>query len=296
MTSKLKLEKYEHLEYTPYGELWVEDTQDVYQTPFRFTSKEWDEETELYYYGARYMHPRNSTWVSADPAGFELVNPMEDGKPKQGYSLIESTNWYTYTSNNPIKYVDPTGLKIEWIQGEGTSDENFEKAKELGDEIKNSDTEAGKRWRAAEESDKTVKIYVNDNKKNDATPGNNDDLDTEEALKSILGGGDAFINFDPNTSGDLKDGAPRDVETTLAHEMAHAYLMIEGRNPITRKGRERDACAVDNQYRDSKNIDQRNLYGAGVEGYNWPLPQYNRNTGSYSMYGSGRKYRLRGVK
>ena len=107
--------KYEHLEYTPYGELWVEDTDAAYQTPFRFTSKEWDEETELYYYGARYMHPRNSTWVSADPAGFELVNPMEQDKngklvAKQGYSLIEGVNWYRYCENNPVKYVDPSGM------------------------------------------------------------------------------------------------------------------------------------------------------------------------------------------
>ena len=106
--------KYEHLEYTPYGELWVEDTDAAYHTPFRFTSKEWDEETELYYYGARYMHPRNSTWISADPAGFELVNPMEqdeNGKlvAKQSYSLIEGVNWYSYCSNNPVKYVDPDG-------------------------------------------------------------------------------------------------------------------------------------------------------------------------------------------
>ena len=114
IVSDFEGEKYEHLEYTPYGELWVEDTDAAYHTPFRFTSKEWDEETELYYYGARYMHPRNSTWISADPAGFELVNPMEqdeNGKlvAKQSYSLIEGVNWYSYCSNNPVKYVDPTG-------------------------------------------------------------------------------------------------------------------------------------------------------------------------------------------
>ena len=113
MTTKLKVEKFE---YTPYGELWVEDTDAAYHTPFRFISKEWDEETELYYYGARYMHARNSTWISADPAGFELVNPMEQDKngklvAKQGYSLIEGVNWYSYCSNNPVKYVDPSGLE-----------------------------------------------------------------------------------------------------------------------------------------------------------------------------------------
>ena len=114
--------KYEHLEYTPYGELWVEDTDAAYHTPFRFTSKEWDEETRLYYMSARYMDPRTSRWVSADPAGFELVNPMEqdeNGKlvAKQSYSLIESTNHYSYCSNNPTNYDDPTGMTINFFTG-----------------------------------------------------------------------------------------------------------------------------------------------------------------------------------
>jgi len=83
--------------------------------PYRFTGKELDRETGLYYYGARYLDPKRSRWLSSDPAGAELMNPMgrnQEGElvPKEDYSLIESTNWYTYTSNNPVKYVDPTGM------------------------------------------------------------------------------------------------------------------------------------------------------------------------------------------
>ena len=82
--------------------------------PYRFTAKEWDSETGLYSFPARYFEPKLSRWMSADPAGFGLMNPMEEDeegklKPRQGYSMIESTNWYSYTSNNPIKYIDPTG-------------------------------------------------------------------------------------------------------------------------------------------------------------------------------------------
>ncbi|ORC29592.1 hypothetical protein B4O97_18900 [Marispirochaeta aestuarii] len=108
---------YERIEYTPYGEMWIEIQEDEATAsynyiPFRFTAKEYDEETGLYYYGARYMDPKTSRWMSGDPAGYQLMNPMgQDGKPRQGYSIVEATNWYSYVSNNPVKYVDPTGME-----------------------------------------------------------------------------------------------------------------------------------------------------------------------------------------
>jgi len=76
--------------------------------PYRFTGKELDRETGLYYYGARYLNPKSSRWVSGDPAGWELINPN-----REGFSFVESQNWYSYTSNNPVKYVDPTGMEGE---------------------------------------------------------------------------------------------------------------------------------------------------------------------------------------
>jgi RHS repeat-associated protein len=101
-------EEYEHIEYTPYGELWIERKSDSFdKIPFRFTGKELDEETGLYYYSARYLSPKNSSWMSADPAGVQLINPNRDN-----FNLIEGTNWYSYVSNNPVKYTDPTGETI----------------------------------------------------------------------------------------------------------------------------------------------------------------------------------------
>ena len=104
-------EPYERVEYLPFGEIWIEETDPATgYIPFRFTSKELDEETGLYYYGARYYEPATSRWMSPDPAGFELINPMDkNGKPRSTYYLVESLNWYAYVSNNPVKYIDPTG-------------------------------------------------------------------------------------------------------------------------------------------------------------------------------------------
>ncbi|MDC7220202.1 MAG: SpvB/TcaC N-terminal domain-containing protein [Spirochaetales bacterium] len=106
-------EVYEHLEYTPYGETWIHDQNedDLGLVDYYFTSKEYDEETGLYYMSARYMNPVASRWVSSDPAGWSLVNPMDGkGNLRSGFSIVESQNPYSYSSNNPINYRDPTGL------------------------------------------------------------------------------------------------------------------------------------------------------------------------------------------
>jgi len=100
--------QYEHIEYTPYGELWIEEVAaGIDKLPFRFTGKELDEETGLYYYGARYLDPKYSRWLSGDPA---LNDYMAGSSVGEGgiYNTV-NFNVYHYGSNNPIKYTDPTG-------------------------------------------------------------------------------------------------------------------------------------------------------------------------------------------
>jgi uncharacterized protein RhaS with RHS repeats len=45
---------YEHVEYFPYGETWVDEQRSQTNLPYRFTGKELDPETGMYYFGARY--------------------------------------------------------------------------------------------------------------------------------------------------------------------------------------------------------------------------------------------------
>jgi RHS repeat-associated protein len=76
-------------EYTPYGETSFGS---FARKRYRFTGKEREEASGLYYHGARYYAPWLARWMSCDPAG------MADG-----------TNLYAYTRSNPLGFKDPTG-------------------------------------------------------------------------------------------------------------------------------------------------------------------------------------------
>jgi RHS repeat-associated protein len=119
-------EVYERLEYTPYGETWLDETSGntYFDTPYRFSAKEKDEETGLYYYGARYLDPKYSRWISADPALGDYLPqaPVNDEAKKHNQSLpgqggvfnVINLNLYHYAGNNPIKYTDPDGNYV-WL-------------------------------------------------------------------------------------------------------------------------------------------------------------------------------------
>jgi RHS repeat-associated protein len=92
---------YEHLEYFPFGETWVEEASNIQRTPYLFTSKELDEETGLYYYGARYYDPRMGQFISADPFYQDVPDPTVRNS--------QLLNLYVYGLNNPVRYLDPDG-------------------------------------------------------------------------------------------------------------------------------------------------------------------------------------------
>jgi len=62
-------------------------------SPFQFTGREFDAETGLYNYRARYLDPESGRFISEDPIGFS-----------------GGGNFYTYASNSPTGIVDPTGF------------------------------------------------------------------------------------------------------------------------------------------------------------------------------------------
>jgi RHS repeat-associated protein len=81
-------------EYSPYGSTVYQAVRRHTETAkrYRYTGKERDEESGLYYHGARYYAPWLGRWVSCDPAG-----------------IAAGLNLYCYVNNDPIHYRDPNG-------------------------------------------------------------------------------------------------------------------------------------------------------------------------------------------
>ncbi|MFA6521928.1 MAG: RHS repeat-associated core domain-containing protein, partial [Candidatus Gracilibacteria bacterium] len=97
----------QQLDYLPYGEERINAQTPAagaaaFNTKKKYTGKELDSETGLYYYGARYYDSRISRFISLDPAGINLSDIRSFTNP-QGW------NMYSYALNNPVRYTDPTG-------------------------------------------------------------------------------------------------------------------------------------------------------------------------------------------
>jgi RHS repeat-associated protein len=78
-------------EMTPFGETSFGS---FARKRYRFSGKERDEESGLYYFGARYYAPWLGRWASCDPAG-----------------PVDGNNLYRYAGNNPLAWKDPTGMQ-----------------------------------------------------------------------------------------------------------------------------------------------------------------------------------------
>lgn len=84
-------------EYYPYGSTAYQagrDVAEVSRKRYRYAGKERDDETGLYYYGARYYAPWLGRWLSPDPLG-----------------IAGGINLYAFVNGNPISLNDLAGMQ-----------------------------------------------------------------------------------------------------------------------------------------------------------------------------------------
>ncbi len=105
-TSSLELDENRRVisyeEYFPFGGtsfIAGNNVREVELKEYRYTGKEWDDNTGFYYYGYRYYVPWIGNWLSPDPAG-----------------PVDTINLYQYVANNPVNVVDPNGLGNERLR------------------------------------------------------------------------------------------------------------------------------------------------------------------------------------
>jgi RHS repeat-associated protein len=97
-------------EYGPFGELLRATGPMARVSPFLFSTKYYDWETGLYYYGYRYYDPSTGRWLSKDPLtepGFVLLARPPVPRETQGRP---DTNPYRFLHNDAINETDFLGL------------------------------------------------------------------------------------------------------------------------------------------------------------------------------------------
>ena len=87
--------------YWPYGEIRSDMGAGVMPTDIGFTAQRADS-TGLMFYNARYYSPYLNRWIQPDTIVPDPGNP-------------QTLNRYSYSNNNPVKYIDPSGHWPAWF-------------------------------------------------------------------------------------------------------------------------------------------------------------------------------------
>jgi RHS repeat-associated protein len=233
----------QHVEYVPFGEVFIEERNNRWNTPYLFNAKELDEETGLYYYGARYYDSRNSVFLGVDP--------MWEKYP--GISV------FAYCANNPIRYIDPDGREIKLAGTQAERQTSLTHLQRLTNDklsMRSDGTviisrmggeNSGKYLRAGNElirdlnqkgsGAKTVTISIGTGG-NSASTVDRDASGRVDWTNATNGtGANATVNFDPTSNPSILtvdpatgnvSGATRPNEIGLGHELIHAGHINKG--------------------------------------------------------------------
>ena len=218
------------------------------KTHHRYTGKYLDDATGLYYYGARYYDPALGRFVSPDPLY------MSD--PERCGTNPIACNLFAYANNNPMAFIDPTGL-----DGVVAGDEAYRRQVEENlrriDPTVRVDSETGEisqSWLHGVRLDivdffvpglgfETGRELVSRVIESEQTttirydPGNAAVSGADPTVDWITTPGDAVIDYDPSYTPPLPEfdastgtvsNQPADPGIVIGHEMIHATHVMAG--------------------------------------------------------------------
>jgi RHS repeat-associated protein len=99
-------------DYTPFGSILSSSGEMADEFAYRFSTKPYDEETELYYYGYRYYSPELGRWVSRDPISdlASMTAFLSTDELSVLAKNFELAHLYRFVENNPVRKWDYKGL------------------------------------------------------------------------------------------------------------------------------------------------------------------------------------------
>jgi hypothetical protein len=184
--------------------------------------------------------------------------------------------------------VDPDGLIIDWVQGEGVSDTQFADIKGVANDIMESGTTAGNRFKELNDNPNVV-VTINVNSSGQT---NTDAVSWNGATDDR--GSDSVVDFNINDKGNyIGENVEKDLGASLVHEVSgHSYDNFKGVSPyngspgkgtwLGRLASERNAVAMENEYRAYAGMAQRQYYNYG-QNRKWDMPIYDGQTKSWYM-------------
>ncbi len=199
-------------------------------------------------------------------------------------------NLYHYAGNSPVKYTDPDGREINWVKGDGVSDEDFKRVQQEADKLSASNTIAGKRFSfLASETEFDVTINVEIQGNSSAQP-----VFDEDACNGIGSSSNVYINL--TNENKKADGVKMSLGEILAHEVSgHAYEINKGRfhlsspkfskfmkESVLRGLDEQVAVAMQNEYRCHLGLKGQRKKYRGFQN-TWNMPIYNPKTATWSI-------------
>ena len=118
------------MDYYPYGDDRVNVQNGSYNAIYQFTDQEFDNEADQYYFEARYYQQNIGRFNSPDPvlqdktSEYFFLNNNTQKKLIEFLKNPQGLNYYSYTKNNPLIYIDPTGLAEIYIREVGPKNAN----------------------------------------------------------------------------------------------------------------------------------------------------------------------------